>query len=232
MILDGVVDHSVSTLAITASQAQSYSLTQRRMLKWLGNSPDSVLHGRDAVGLWLDLVEQADQSPIPAPDCVGTDACFPDVTGNDLRASAFKYANNRVLWPSFAVYVKEAHDNGNASSLSTLKAADDIGSPGSQFGIACQDWDWKPTAEWSEYQKLQYVSGAMSLDTQSTIGARNWGLACPGWPTEVTNPPRQLHVKNPESAPILLVHALWDPATPYEAALGKFTYRQRHQIGG
>lgn len=226
MILDGLVDHSMSTLAMTASQAQTYSLTLRRMLNWMSTSPDSVLQGEAVVDIWRDLVEQADQEPIPAPDCVGSTSCFPTVNSNDIRYNVFESVATPLFWPSMALSIHEAYRNRNATGLASKKTSSPTGSAGSQNAVICQDWDWKPYSDWDDYLKTQYMSAACSLDTQSSNAARVWALACPRWPTKVTNPSGSRRVQNSESNPVMLVHSLWDPNTAYEAALGKLIHTE------
>lgn len=49
MVLDGVVDHSTSTAAMSASGMHSASLTMRRMLDWMHQNESSALQGRDTI---------------------------------------------------------------------------------------------------------------------------------------------------------------------------------------
>lgn len=196
-------------------------MTQRRMLEWMEKSPDSVLQGRNVQKLWADLIEKADESPIPAPDCAKSNACSPEVTGNDLRGAAFNPTNNPdFFWEGYAELYRLAFDDNNVTALSPkyLTPETEIQGYGSQLAIICQDWDWKSLSSWPEFEKLQYMSASMTLDTQSTTGARIWALGCATWPTKVRNPPKELKVQK-TSNPILFVHALWDPATGYDAAI-------------
>lgn len=217
MVLDGVVDHSIDATQFSAAWSQSYSLTQRRMLKWMETNSSSALYGRDVVTLFHDLVKTADRKPLPAPACVTSETCLPEVTGDDIRYAAFQPTNYPAsLWINFSQALKEAADNNNASALSLPVSPNDTSSINGLLAIACQDWNFAQT--WPEYQRKQFMTDAYSLDASGMLGERFWAMGCQRWPTDVTNPPRPMAVQHP-SAPIMMVNALWDPATSYDSML-------------
>ena len=216
MILDSVSDHSVDAIPYAASESYSYSVVQRRMLEWMAANTTSALHGRDVVTLFHDLIKRADEHPLPAPECVGSGACFPNVTGDDIRHATFNPVNYPYLWQPFSEIIKEAADNNNASALSQTISHSETGVFQSMFAIICQDWDFRQS--WAEYRLKQFMTSAFSVDTSGTLGERTWGIACQRWPTNVTNPPKPMTVKG-TAAPIMLVNALWDPATGYDGML-------------
>lgn len=224
MILDGVVDHSLSTAMFSASEAHSYSITQNRMFEWMSTKSSSSLHGRDVASDFRDLVERADEIPFQLEGCIQSGACFPNVSGNDIRVAAFDPANNPTLWPTFAETLKQVLDDGNASAMEFPISTLETSITGSMLGIACQDWKWPDS--WAEHLKLEFMHGAFSTGPQGPLGARLWSIGCPKWPTSVANPPASLRTEN-ISAPIMIVNSLWDPATGYDQALNL-----HHQLEG
>lgn len=224
MVLDGVVDHSLSEVMFSASEAFGYSLTQRRMFAWLGSNTSSALYGRDVALEYRNLLNRADAEEIAIPECIDSGTCYPNVTGDDIRRAVFDPINNPEQWPSFAEVLKEVFDNNNASGMLYPFSDQETGVSNSMFGIICQDYEWPDS--WAEYQKLQYMHAAYSPEPQGPLGARMWPVGCARWPTKVTNPPASLRTRN-ISAPIMIVNALWDPASGYDMALN-----MHHQLEG
>ena len=220
MVLDGVVDHSSSTAAMSASAIHSTSLTMRRMLDWMHQNESSALYGRDTVKIWRELVERANENPLPAPDCVKTGICFPFVSGDDLRTALAGSLGSPIhRWPETSENLLQAHDHNNASAFSYPILDDEIGLLNSQFAITCHDW--QVDDNWEDFKVLQYMGGAFSVDPAPPTAGRIWALGCARWPANVTNPPTIRRVQNSKSAkPILLIHALYDAATGFDQALG------------
>ena len=217
MVLDGIVDHSMTVTQFTASEAHSYSATQRRMLEWVASNSTSAMHGRDMVTLFHELIDGVNQNPIHMPECARSEQCFPSINDDDIRNYAFRSANGPILWPQFALDMKEAIDNNNFSAFVYPLSTSETSIANSMFGIACQDWDFPKT--WTDYRQTQYLNSAFSTDPQGPIGARMWAVGCPNWPTKKSNPPAPLRIENKDSAKIMLVNSLWDPATGYDQAL-------------
>jgi pimeloyl-ACP methyl ester carboxylesterase len=224
MILDAVVDHSLSEVVFSASEAASYSITQRRMFDWMSKNSSSALHGRDVAVEFSDLVQRLDDKPIAIQECVESGACLPDLTGDSIRHATFSPVNNPNQWLSYALSLKQVIDDDNATSIAYPISDADTGTGNSMWGIACQDYQWPDT--WTQFRDLQYVHASYSPGPGGPVGARLWSLGCPRWPTEVTNPVSSLRTKN-ISAPIMIVNALWDPVTGIDQALN-----MHHQLEG
>lgn len=220
MTLDGVVDHSSSHTALSTSQAHSMSLVMRRMLDWMRENSTSVLYEQDTVKMWRELIERADRDPLPAPECAMSGACLSEITSDVIRTSIFEELSHpNVLWPEGAIKIQQAYENNNGTSFSYPTSQDRTGLMQSQLSIACQDWHFEES--WDEFKLFQYMTGIYSLDPTGPFGGRIWSIGCPRWPVHVRNPPRTLYVDNESSSkPILLVHALLDPNTGYDQALG------------
>lgn len=216
MILDGVVDHSISATQFSASESLGYDVAQRRMLEWMGSNSSSALDGRDAVKIHKDLVKKADETPLLVPGCAESGLCFANVTGDDIRILTVASVNSPLLWPKFSRTIQEAYDDDNATALAFPIVDTETGVTQSMLGVICQDWQF--AQNWDEYRSLQFMSTAFSEGPQGAIGARMWPLGCAAWPTNVTNPAASMRVTNP-SAPIMVVNALWDGVTGYDMAL-------------
>lgn len=191
----------------------------RRMLDWMHQNESSALYGRNTVKIWRELIERADENPLPAPDCVKSGLCFPHVSGDDLRtAMAGPLGRPNYLWPEASENLLQAYDYNNASAFSYPILEDETGLLNSQFSIICHDWQFSD--DWEDFKLLQYMAGAFSYDPVPTTAGRTWALACARWPANVTNLPTTRPVENSKSAmPILLVHALYDAATGFDQAL-------------
>ena len=219
MVLDGLVDHSLDITALTTSQVASFSLTMRRMLEWMSSNSSSALQGRDVVEIWRELIQRADDTPIPAPECVQSGLCFPKVTSGDLRTAIYKAVTHPTSqWPVWSQYIKQAYDDGNATAFS-YPYQGDTGIGYSQLSIICHDWHF--IDNWQDFALLDYMSSTYSLDPRGPVGGQLWNIGCPKWPVQVTNPPTGTRVENSKnSLPILLMHSLLDAAVGYDQAIG------------
>lgn len=212
MILDAVVDHSITRSQFATSESLTFGLTQRRMLDWMGTNKTSPLQGRDAVQIYHEIIRRANKSPYPAP---GTKAGY--VTANDLRRAIFESVQTPSTWLETAAALKEIHDENNVTAVAPALQPLESGVAFANLAIACNDWPYKQS--WAEYRQQEFLNAAYSLDPQSSTAARVWDLACQKWPTaRNSDPAGHVCVDNP-SAEILLVNALWDPATGYDQAL-------------
>lgn len=85
MALDSNVDHAQSETNMFVAEGSTAEDELKRFAQYCGNEePKCALYGKDVSALWTQLVDQANASLIPAPDCVESGDCRPTVTGNDL----------------------------------------------------------------------------------------------------------------------------------------------------
>jgi pimeloyl-ACP methyl ester carboxylesterase len=224
MTLDGIVDHSQDITSFLSTEGQGYNLVQRRLLEWMSTNTSSALHGRDVVTLYHDLLKRASDDPIPAPNppisvCGSANGCWPNVTSEDIRNAIFNPTNTPTNAVYYSLALKEAYDNNNGSLLAQAIPVMEIGAGQSNLAIACTDWA-VPQLSWEQFLPTQWMGAAFSQDGQGPLATREWAIGCQKWPVRNprVNPPAPLYVRNP-SAPILLVNALWDPATPFDAAV-------------
>ena len=91
--------------------------------------------------------------------------------------------------------------------------------------IACNDWYTNET--YAEFANRQRAEKALSGGNYTGATAVSWWMIyCPKWPAKVIDPPKPLDIAN-TLAPILLVNALWNPATPQGSAVNF-----QREIGG
>jgi hypothetical protein len=85
------------------------------------------------------------------------------------------------------------------------------------FGIACSDFNFEES--WESFQHTQMATAALSSNAEGIVAARMWSMGCKGWPVKSKNTHPKDYVIPKTSAPVLIMHALWDDATPYEWAV-------------
>lgn len=220
MILDGVVDHTLSFYDFTTAGATGFANSQHRFLDWASNNETSPLNGQDARAIMKSVLAQADAKPIPISSCQkGLGApCRSELTGNDIRGMVLNWLDHPNF--GYAMYAQALSDasQGNWTYFggNNLINEYEYAVTYSMLGIICQDYDFHQS--WEEFQQTQMVTAALSMDMEGADASRLWSIACKGWPTPLRNPPKDYRITN-TSAPILLVHALWDDATPYQWAV-------------
>ena len=165
------------------------------------------------------LVKRADHTPIPARAC--GDECRKDVTGEELRSNV---QDNLIIkpqtWPVLGLALAPALE-GNATLLSTPLAL-----PGqteansalfSWLAVGCVDW-LHSSNTFSDILYKEQLTTSIAPHTQGASQSWSYQSGCIGWPVPVKNPQRWLNVQ--DTAPILMVNALYDPETSYEWAVG------------
>ena len=112
---------------------------------------------------------------------------------------------------------------GNATAFSTdnwteerAKESDPTGQSWTQAAIGCQDQ--LPDLSWEAYQSWAQITTTQAIPANAGY-LGNIQLFCPKWPTKVKNPPNLQSPNVNTSATIMVVNALWDPATGYDQAV-------------
>lgn len=219
LALDGILQHSQAEAANLIIEATSYELGMSHFLEWASKNESSALQGQDAEAIWLSLLANATETPLPAPLCNGTN-CAVDVNAEEILLNAHRHltfaGKDRGLGASWELLASALHNatQGDASALSmNFEALDAI----SFLSIGCLDWTH------SSNSSSDIVASQVMVNTYAplTRGAtQQWQLqhACLGWPVEVKNPPKKLDVKSNTTA--LLISATSDPSTGLPWALG------------
>ncbi|KAL9041288.1 MAG: hypothetical protein Q9214_004161 [Letrouitia sp. 1 TL-2023] len=219
MALDGILDHTQSETTTLNDEATTYELTLNQFFAWCNTTTNCTLHGQDAAGVYEFVIRAAKEQPISAPGCVslGDNACRSDVTGEEFRSNVqglllFQNATaGSASWELLSAAIAQAAQ-GNATLLSSpLATSEKFGAyPG--IAIGCQDWLHESTSLADLKYKINMAS-ATAPQTRGTSQSFYYQTNCLGWPAPNTNPQRRLRPKVSEAPPILLVNALYDPAT-------------------
>jgi pimeloyl-ACP methyl ester carboxylesterase len=226
MALDGIFDHSISTAAVFADNTASYEDALNRFAAWCAADAGCALHGRDVLGLFDQLVQQADVHPIPVPQCA-TEHCRTPVTGDDIRRNAYGlllFKNPIPVigapgWNGLAQALAALAGSGDASAFATRLAT----SPrdGSFAGLAVNCIDFPPLIRrYDDLASLTLLARALAPRTQGAGEAWPLLVNCMRWPAPLVNPPHRARIHG--APPILLVNATHDPSTPYRWAQNVF----------
>ncbi|KAJ9607145.1 hypothetical protein H2200_008217 [Cladophialophora chaetospira] len=212
MVLDGVVDHSIQMADFSAAQQIGHGFSAANFFNWASTNSSSALYGQDAAKIMDDLVAKADQTPIPVPN-VNTTTTFPNVTGEDIRQAFLDGFWHEYNWPAVATWIAESAQGNVTGFAMPVFTETSLNSP----AIACSDWLTNETyAQFPDRERM--AASFSSGNFEGGTGMRAWATYCSKWPIPVVNPPARSEIAN-TSAPILLVNALWDPATPYDFAV-------------
>ena len=169
--------------------------------RWCSQEPDCALNGRDVTAFFDDLVQRADQDPIPAPRCVELGYCRPTVTGEDIR---FNMQGLILIkdpvpelgiqgWPGLASALVSA-DAGDASQFSTRTADDETFDGFAALAIECVDWD--PAGDtFADLSAKQLLGRTVAPHTQGATQTWTILAGCMDWPVPVVNPPHLADVR-------------------------------------
>ncbi|KAK6526511.1 hypothetical protein TWF694_005094 [Orbilia ellipsospora] len=221
-VLDGAVDHSLPETATLLGEVTTYENTLNQFFQWCDTSSECVLQGQDVAALFDTLVQNASKTPIPAPGCpsTGESACYPVVTGEDIRSNTQNFLvgpNVTIAWPILAEALAEAA-KGNATLISIPKATGETFSVYPFVAIGCQDWLHQSTT-FAEVQAKMRMAAAFAPHTKGTTQSYWAQVGCLGWPAPLVNPQHALKSKAQKAPPMLIVNALHDPETSYSWAV-------------
>ncbi|KAI4216141.1 MAG: hypothetical protein LQ351_001641 [Letrouitia transgressa] len=215
LLLDGMVDHSYSTLQLEVGVAQNDALVLQHFFNWAHENSTSALFGKDVRKIYNQVREKATEKAIPAPGCVQTGACAPDAKEWEIRSNIGNYIKFLRTWPSQAQGLAEALE-GNATLLATELATAKSYNGMSLLAVACQDWIL-PKGTWEVQQNRLHALEALSPYGIGFTSGSLWSIACRRWPVPIRNPQAPINITI--SAPVLMVHAMWDPAANYDMAV-------------
>ncbi|RAQ99416.1 tap domain-containing protein [Stemphylium lycopersici] len=216
--LDAIVQHSQSEAANIHIDTSSYELVLTHFFDWAATDASSALHGQDVRALWLKLLGEAAETPIPALSCDGT-GCLPDVTAEEILFNAQGFLNFPgagvglgVSWQLLASGLLDA-SHGDASILSTSYSNPEVFS---RLAIHCLDWN--------RSDSLSEIKAKLAMATAYTPLVRGAGHrwraqhACMGWPVAVKNPPRKLDIRSDTT--VVMTSSTGDASTGLPWAVG------------
>jgi pimeloyl-ACP methyl ester carboxylesterase len=230
MALDAIANHSTTLNTLFSDTAAAYEDTFDRFAAWCGQTTDCSLHGRDVLALFDELVQRADQEPIPAPECADG-SCRPTVTGGEIRMNAFIWllikdgvpAIGLPSWNEFATALARA-EQGDASAFSSHLAQSPVDDPFAGLAINCVDYAQEMTT-YEDFVARTFLGRVLAPHTQGASEAWLGILGCMRWSVPPPQPPHQLSVRG--APPILLVTSTHDPSTPYV-----WSHEMHRQIAG
>ena len=216
MVLDAVLDHSLPEVQLTADAIKTVEEAFERFADWCDTAPDCVLRGQDVRAVYDNLVQSADQHPIPV------EGALRPVSGDDIRMNtpnwlAAKTPNvlaGDLSWPVFSEVLRRAVA-GDAQFFAFPPPGGPTDFLFSRIANHCGDY----VADIHTFAEMQQrIEMGRQLAPHLQGGSEFWqGGLCIGYPFKVANPQRTLNVKG---VPTLIVHATHDPSVSYQWAFG------------
>jgi pimeloyl-ACP methyl ester carboxylesterase len=203
MVLDSNMDHSLGTAGFAATEARAAEDAFTEWVRWCDRTASCALHGKDVTAVWDGLLAKADRGEVHLPGDPSR-----TITSRDIFTSALG-AFHRPAWGPLAQFVADldAPEPARVSALAADEVVDTVFT-----SVFCQDWHL-PVRDFAEYRALDALERAVSPHMRGGGRAHSSITACAGWPGPVNNPQHRLDV---DGAPkILMVNALYDPATAY-----------------
>jgi pimeloyl-ACP methyl ester carboxylesterase len=230
MALDGIANHSTSTSTLFSDTAAAYEDTFNRFAAGCAQTSTCPLRGRDVAAMFDSLVANADQQPIPAPECADG-SCRPTVTGGELRMNLFNLllakdglpALNLKSWDEAAGALLRA-EQGDASEFSLHLPQSSQDDPFAGLAINCIDYP-RTVTTYDDFVAKARLGRVLAPHTQGASEAWLGILGCIRWPVPLARPHHTVTVRG--APPILLVASTHDPSTPYV-----FAHEMRDHIAG
>jgi pimeloyl-ACP methyl ester carboxylesterase len=226
-VLDGNVDHSGPEIAPLLVEANTFEKTLLEFFKWCNaaSSSDCPIQGsasqrsntRYLENFFDNLINSADASPMSVSSCA-PNTCFP-VAGADILANVQGMLIGPDIngaWPMLAGALQQL-SGGDASAFVAAKATSDKSSNYANIAVGCQDWFHSSNSVWDIKLKNLLVSG-IAPHTKGVCQSYTYQVSCIGWPAPLSNPPNLLPDIRFSAKPMLIVNALYDPATSYQWA--------------
>jgi pimeloyl-ACP methyl ester carboxylesterase len=214
MVLDAVLDHSISDVLLTADAATTVEEAFNRFATWCDTAPDCALRGQNVAAVYDALVQRAQAHPIPV------EGALRPVTGDDIRMNTPGYLLAKtpnvivgeLSWPVFSQILKRAVD-GDASFFAFPPPSGPTDNIFARLANHCGDY----ASDIHTFADMQQrIEMGRQLAPHLQGASEFWlGVICVGWPFEVANPVRRLDIRG---VPTLIVHANHDPSVSYQWA--------------
>ena len=220
MALDANVEHSVSLYDSFTTEITAYETEMKRFISWCESDRSCVLNGQNITRIWLDLVDSAFDSPIPARGCEDPAAgCQTTVWGGDILFNAQNFLIFKepalwaggITWATLGLAIQQAA-GGNATLLSSPTATSNTSQVFGEPAVQCLDW----TTPVETFADLRYIYDIASHLAPLTRGASQsyWTMiSCVGYPLPVPNLSFRMNITNTENNTILMANARYDPDT-------------------
>jgi pimeloyl-ACP methyl ester carboxylesterase len=220
MVLDGNVDHGTTETNMWVVESSTAEDEFKRFASYCGTNSKCPLYGQNVTDVFIKLIDQAAIEPIPAPGCITSSQCQPNVTNEDILFGLEQFlvfkdsppAFVDIGWNFFGQAISEAA-SGNATLLSAPYYTSPI-SP-NFLGQAVECLDWNHTSA-DSLAKLKYKKQLVSVISPLTGGGSQSyyvQASCVGWPMPVTNPLHFMNITTTKT--VLMVNSYHDPECSY-----------------
>ncbi len=202
LVLDGVVDRSLSWRQLVRHGAAAVEDGVRRFAAWCDAQTACAIRERGVRSVITDLLAEADAAPIPAGEA--------SVTSEELVASINGFLNSPLQFEALATALAKAADSDDASAL----RAGSFFSTGDFYAtyrsVICQDVP-APTG----YQLADEVERVRALGLTLRGASELWDIVsgCVNWPVDSKWEPHVWRVPD-DFTPTLLLSGAHDVATP------------------
>lgn len=214
MVLDAVLDHSISDVSVTADAAITVEKAFNRFATWCDTAPECALRGQNVAAVYDALVRRAQHHPIPV------EGALRPVSGDDIRMNTPGYLIAKTpnvlagesTWATFSQILKLAVD-GDASFFAFPPPQGPTDNLFARVANHCGDYASDIHTFADMRQRIQM---GRHLARHLQGASEFWqAMLCVGWPFKVANPVRRLDVRG---VPTLIVHANHDPSVSYQWA--------------
>lgn len=220
MVIDGVIDPTVSDAQQSVIQLKGFDLALRNYLADCLSSSDCPFKGTvpQALTKIKSFLRVLETKPLPTKD------------GRELNAWV---ANTGLImplysqdyWPQLSQAFAEAFDGDGTTFMSLADTYNDRDSTGkyttnlmeANIAISCLDSRQPSDSASMAKQNSRMLAASPTLGRYWQFGA----LTCEKWPYPIAKHPNDYSAKG--SAPILVVGTTGDPATPYGQAVSVAT---------
>jgi pimeloyl-ACP methyl ester carboxylesterase len=220
MVIDGVIDPTVSDSQQSVLQLKGFDLALRNYLADCLSSSDCPFKGTvpQALTKIKSFLRSLETKPLPTKD------------GRELNAWV---ANTGLImplysqdyWPQLSQAFAEAFDGDGSTFMSLADTYNDRDSTGkyttnlmeANIAISCLDSRQPSDSASMAKQNSRMLAASPTLGRYWQFGA----LTCEKWPYPIAKHPTDYSAKG--SAPILVVGTTGDPATPYGQAVSVAT---------
>ncbi|MER6184947.1 alpha/beta hydrolase [Streptomyces sp. NPDC001652] len=208
MTLDSNMDHSLGMWDFQKTETRAVEEAYGQFADWCARTPSCVLHDQDARALFDSLYKRAEAGELVLP-------------GDPPHTVTPQEVQNLIVGPLYrpTTWFQLAQDLADldATTAGAARSLRKFGEP-TEFpflSVVCQDYDFDVPS----YATLARFERELVRRAPVTrVSPLGWTVqtGCQDWPTEVTNPPRRLHVDG--TPKILMTNSRFDPATPHEWA--------------
>ena len=233
MVLDGILDHTQDETYSLETEIGGYEASLNSFFTWCAENKTCAFHDTPHFPTRFDnFITAANQDPIPAPQCHNTSSprypCYLTATGYDILTIlkdllSFPFVPNGYGTSGLAGTSQLLHTAflKNDSSFFSTQNISTMAYDYAYTAISCQDWN-RTLLSWPEYQVKMHMASIIAPRTRGQGEFWRLQARCMNWPAPVVNLPHSIQPTfrdRKSKTPVLLVNALWDPATAYAWAV-------------